>query len=228
MFEIREQGDISFLYRPRVGVAEINDVTDVQRVFVILSPHGRRRYRRLVVGRKRLPDPRAHEREWAFVVEVGDDVAKLRDELEEEPRARAAGDGRYAIAEHGGHAHLAYALEQPGEPGVVQRQLNILPQASYIVAVRNPEAPAPPGAGLPEHRRARYPPELRARFGARRFIPALPPDLLDHPGAELVLIGAAEDASRELGLALDSGAGPPEDTGIFDALRRLPMPSASV
>jgi hypothetical protein len=89
---------------------------------------------------------------------------------------------------------LAYVIEPPPEPSALERHLNILPEASYIVAVRNPEAPAPPGAGLPEHRRARYPPELRARFGGRRFIPAVPTELLDYPGAELVLIGAADNA----------------------------------
>jgi hypothetical protein len=219
MSEVREQGDIFFLYRARVGVVEVRGVTDVQRFFVVVAPHGRRRYRRLVVGRKRLPEPRAHEREWAFVVEVGDDPDQLRGEVEDEPRARPAGDGRYAIVEHGGHTHLAYALELPREPGAIQRELNILRQASYIVAVRNPDAPAPPGAGLPEHRRAEYPPELRERFGGRRFIPLDPPELLDHPGAELVLIGAAEDASGELGLQLDPDAVPRERTAIFEALR---------
>jgi hypothetical protein len=62
----------------------------------------------------------------------------------------------------------------------------------------------PPSAGLPAHRRAGYPPVLRDRFGGRRFIPADPPELLDRPGAELILIGAAQDAERELGIAIDT------------------------
>lgn len=219
MSEIREQGAIVFLYRPRVGAMEVDDLSDVQRLFITVAPQGQSRYRRLVVGRKRLPEPRTHEREWAFVVEVGDDPAELGAWVEEEPRARSAGEGRYAIVEHGGHTHLAYALAQPHERGVVQQALNILPEASYIIAVRNPESPAPPGAGLPEHRRAQYPPKLRERFGGRRFIPADPPELLDHPGAELVLIGAAEDASRELGVPLDTAAGPLEQREVFERLR---------
>src|SRR4051812_30593955 len=196
MTEILEQGDAFFFYRPRVGAAEVSDLGDVQRFFLILKPDGDRRYRRLIVGRKRLPDPGSHEREWAFVVEVTDDPAELREEMEEEPRARPAGAARYVVADHGGHTHLAYALAQAQDDARLQRDLNILPEASYVIAVRNPDAPAPPGAGLPEHRRAQYPPELRERFAGRRFIPADPPALLDYPGAELVLIGAAEDASR--------------------------------
>jgi hypothetical protein len=195
MSQILEWGDAHFLYRPRVGVEEVTGLDDVQRFFVILKPDGKRRYRRVFVGRKRLPDPRSHEREWAFVAEVTDDPEELRGKVEEEPRARLAGAGRYAIVDHDGHTHLAYALAEPRRPAPIQQELNVRPQASYVVAVRNPDAPAPRGAGLPEHRRAQYPPALRERFGGRRFIPADPPELLDYPGAELILIGAAEDAS---------------------------------
>ena len=219
MTEILEQGDAYFFYRPRVGVAEVSSLQDVQRFFLVLKPDGDRRYRRLIVGRKRLPDPGSHEREWAFVVEVTDDPAELREEIEEEPRARPAGTGRYAIVDHGGHTHLAYALAQPPEDAGLQRELNIRPQASYVVAIRNPDAPTPPGAGLPEHRRAQYPPELRERFGGRRFIPADPPELLDHPGAELVLIGAAEDASRELGIELAPAAEPVDPVELIRRAR---------
>jgi hypothetical protein len=208
MTEILEQGDAYLFCRPRVGVAEVSGLDDVQRFVVILKPEGDRRYRRLIVGRKRLPDPGTHEREWAFVVEVTDDPAELREEIEDEPRARPVGTARYVVADHGGHTHLAYALAQPPHDARLQRELNIRPQASYVVAVRNPDAPAPPGAGLPEHRRAQYPPELRERFGERRFIPVNPPKLLDYPGAEVVLIGAAEDASRELGIELAPAAEP--------------------
>jgi hypothetical protein len=211
MSEVLERGAALFFYRPRVGVADVGGLSDIQRFFVILTPEGDRpRYRRLIVGRKRLPDPRSHEREWAFVIEVSTDPPELRADADEEPRARPAGAARYVIVDHGGHTHLAYALASPPCHDRVQRELNIRPEASYIVAVRNPDVAAPPGAGLPEHRRAQYPPELLERFGGRRFIPANPPDLLDYPGAELVLIGAAEDASRELDIEFDPDAKPLE------------------
>jgi hypothetical protein len=219
MTEILEQGYAFFFYRPRVGAAEVSRLDDVQRFIVILKPDGDRQYRRLIVGRKRLPDPNSHEREWAFVVEVTDDPAELRDEMEEEPRAQPAGVARYVLADHGGHTHLAYALARPPDDARLQRELNIRSEASYVIAVRNPDTSAPPGAGLPEHRRAQYPRELHDRFAWRRFIPANPPVLLDYPGAELVLIGAAEDASRELGIKLDPDAAPLEQTELFNALR---------
>jgi hypothetical protein len=120
-----EEGDVFFFYRPRVDTDEVDDLGDVQRFFLVLEPDRDRRYRRIVVARKRLADPRRHEREWAFVAEVADDPAELRDEVEGgayetrardvrvQPPARPAGEGRYAIVEHDGHAHLAYVLELP-------------------------------------------------------------------------------------------------------------------
>jgi hypothetical protein len=86
-----ERGRAFFFYRPRVRVAEVDDLGDIQRFFVILKPEAARRYRRLIVGRKRLPDVRSHEREWVFVVEITDDPAELRADVEQEPRARPAG-----------------------------------------------------------------------------------------------------------------------------------------
>ena len=64
---ILERGDIYFLYRPRVGVDEAHGIEDVQRFYILLKPRGRREYRLLIVGRKKLPDPGEHDRFWAFV-----------------------------------------------------------------------------------------------------------------------------------------------------------------
>jgi hypothetical protein len=68
--------------------------------------------RRLAVGCKRLPDPAAHERAWAFVAEVADDPEAIRDDLERfayqtrthgvrvQPEARQAGEAGYAVVDH--------------------------------------------------------------------------------------------------------------------------------
>jgi hypothetical protein len=215
--EVLERGDVFWFYRPRVGVEEVRDLDGVQRFFVVLGPDGTGRFRRLIVGRKRMPDPESHEREWAFVAEVTDDPAELRD-----APARPAGEGRYVIAEHDGHTHLATALELPPEPGEVQRRFRIDEQASYIVAVRNPDVDVPRGAGLPPERRADYPPDLRERFGGRRFAPLNPPSFLDYPGAEIVLIGASRDAERELGIELDVERERLEDADLFAKLGLAP------
>jgi hypothetical protein len=210
-----ERGDLFFFYRPRVDTDRVGGLRDVQRFFVVLEPDGTNLFRRLVVGRKRLPNPSARERTWAFVAEVATRPEELRDELERkvydtktrgtrvQPEARPAGEARYAIVQHDGHTHLAYALELPRRRGAVQKELGIEREASFIAAVRNPDSPAPRGTGLPARERADFPNRLLELFRGRRFAPLSPPDFLDYEGAEIVLIGAAEDAERELGIDFD-------------------------
>jgi hypothetical protein len=234
MTAVLEQGDVFFFYRPRVGVEQVRGLDDVQRFFFILEPDGRDVLRRLVVGRKRLPHPQAHEREWAFVAEVAQDPAQIRDDLERktyetktrgvrvQPEARPVGEGRYLIADHGGHTHLAYALELPREPGEAQELFGIHPEASYIVAVRNPDAPAPPGAGLSPRQRPDLPAEIRERFGSRRFMAVNPPGILDYAGVEIVIIGASKDAERELGIEIATEGESLDTAELFARLRLRP------
>ena len=234
MSEILERGDIFFLYRPRVEEEEVEALEDVQRFFFVLKPEGKGRFRRIVVGRKRLPEPAEHERFWAFVDEVTARPEELREELERfeyetqtrgervQPEARPAGEGRYAIVDHDGHTHLAYALELPREPGEAQEELGIREEASYVLAVKNPDAPTPVGVGLRPRQQADFPRELAERFQGRRFVPVDPPDFLDHEGAKLVLIGAAEDASDELEIRLDPERERVETADLFQTLRLRP------
>jgi hypothetical protein len=227
MAEALEDGDIYFLYRPRVG----ESVDEVQRLLVVLRPWREQRLRLLVVGAKRLPRISEHERAWCFVDLVADRPEGLREALERrtyrtktrgersQPPARPAGEGAYSIVRHDGHTHLAYELERPSEPGEVQRELNIEREASYVVTVRNPQTPPPPGTGRPRREAPALPRNLLERFGTHRFIPLDPPDFLDHPGTELILIGAAEDASEELGVNLDAEVERAQRRSIFDDLR---------
>jgi hypothetical protein len=57
---IVEKGEVFIFYRPRVGLDEVRDLADVQRFFFVIEPDAARRFRRIVVGRKRLPDPLQH------------------------------------------------------------------------------------------------------------------------------------------------------------------------
>lgn len=205
--DILERGDIFFLYRPRVGPADasprvIAGLTDVQSTFIVLAPHGRDVSRRIAVGRKRLPEPR--EKHWGYVDRVGPRYAARDPELEPttystttrgerlQPGARAAGEGVYALAVHGDHTHLAYVLELPRELGVVQHDLGIVGEASYIIAVRDPT-------------------------GARRWVKA-DPALLDREGIDLVLIGIEDDVPSELGVEL---APQQETVATADVLAQL-------
>ena len=51
--EVIEQGDIYFIFRPKVEQNDPKGVQDVERFYMVLSPEGRKIYRMIVVGQKR-------------------------------------------------------------------------------------------------------------------------------------------------------------------------------
>lgn len=217
---ILEQGDVYFLYRPKVTDkgARANGESEIQRFYVVLKPRGgkRNRYRLILLPGKQLPYTRkGQDKLWGFVDKVSSNPREMRDKLGREeyqtrtrgervqPEARPAGEGVYTLAQHGDHTHLAYVLELPDLPGDVQKALNIAEEASYIAIVKNPELPSPEGSGQDESRRARFPKKLQERFRGRRFIQIAPPEFLNHEGAELLLIGSPGDSFEELGIELE-------------------------
>ncbi len=232
MAEVIEYGNIYFFYKPRVEEHQVGGGEEVQRLYVVLSPVGKRRYRLAVLGRKHLPAVgNGGERLWGFVEQVESSPTSLRDTLEEgryqtrtrgertQPAARPAGEGVYALVDHGRHTHLSYALELPKEPDEVQHDFNIEEEGSYIISIKNPEQPSPKGAGLRGKRKAALPKRLKEKFRGRRFIGANPPDLMDYEGTEFVLIGAREDASEELGIDLHPEDEDERSAEVFSDLR---------
>ncbi|MFZ0256422.1 MAG: hypothetical protein WAN46_12400 [Gammaproteobacteria bacterium] len=217
--EILEQGNIYFVYRPKVkGTDEVDTVgglEDVQRTYMVLSPHGKKRFRLLALGQKQLPAISGSEKNWGFVDKVENSAKKIEEELQRDsyqtktrderirPAARPAGEGVYALVRHGNHTHLTYALELPVQTGAVQKALHIEEEGSYVLSIKNPEQPSDGQAGLSEKHKVTFPRHLQDCFRERRFIPVDPPDLLDYEGAELLFIGAAEDIPKELGISLE-------------------------
>ncbi len=205
--EILEEGTLYFFFRPAVEDEDPEGLEDVQRFYLIMNPDDDG-YRVLVVGRKRLPDPEEHERNWGFVEMVADKAEDIRDFLGAEeyetktrgrrrqPAARPAGEGHYAVFSDGHDTRLSYALELPEKPAEVQRELDIEEEATYVLSIKNPDASSPAYAGLSNERRAEFPHRLRERFGGRRWIAADPPDFLNYTGAEFLLIGAHEEVAE--------------------------------
>jgi hypothetical protein len=218
-FVVLESGRIRFFARPRVGIRTLTSLSDVQRFVFTLAPRSRSIVRRIAVGRKCMPDDRIRERQWAYVDRIGskeDVTADLRAMtyttktrgVRHQAEAVELARGTYGITAHRDHSHLLYELE-PGEGRVaraVLRQLRIVPRASYIAAVLNPDAtwraprtrgrealtrPADEEQGPPFSEPSLYDDQLTERFGKRRFAP-LVPALLDHEGTELVLIGGGD------------------------------------
>ncbi|KAL6629814.1 hypothetical protein ACP70R_029579 [Stipagrostis hirtigluma subsp. patula] len=190
--------------------------------------------RLLVMGNKSLPDPAKRSRPyWGYVELVTTNLDDIKDALKEEeystatrgrrrrPAARALGEGVYRMVRHEGagsggrraHTHLVYKLELPsrgaGEP---QEAMNVEPEASFLVQVKNPDPPSGGRrvgggdggfGGLQNKRRAAFPAHLQAALGSRRWAPADPPDLLNYEGCELLLVAASDDVEEELGLELE-------------------------
>jgi hypothetical protein len=64
--DVLERGSIYFLYRPKVENPDedrpVKSLDDVERTYIVLSPDGKRLYRRIVSGRKELPETAARSR----------------------------------------------------------------------------------------------------------------------------------------------------------------------
>ncbi|KAH9305947.1 hypothetical protein KI387_010351, partial [Taxus chinensis] len=178
----------------------------------------------IVMGRKSLPDPSKRTRPyWGFVEIVTTKPEDIKKALSEEqyetttrgtrvkPAARPLAEGVYRILRHyptskgkekGMHTHLVYKLELP-RPEVKhepQESLNVEPEGSFIIQIKNPEQASPPNAGLQRKRKATFPAHLQGQIGSHRFVPVDPPDFLNYEGCEFILISASDDIDAELGL----------------------------
>jgi len=213
--DILEKGDIYFFYRPRVEKTEVKSFADIEHFYIVMHAIDSKIYRLILVGEKKLPDIDDKSRiTWGFVEKVSQKPEGVEDELERkeyetktrgkrfiEP-ARPAGEGIYELVNHDDHSHLVYVLELPIQTKEVQQALNIKPQASYVVSVKNPEKPSPPSVGLKEKQEAKYPKELQDLFHNRRFASVDLTNFLNYQGTQILLIGAAEDVYKELGIRL--------------------------
>jgi len=236
--EILEQGNIYFLYRPKVRGEEeaqreetaVEDLGDVQNFYVVLKPHGGR-FRLINVGRKRLPEVDEHERNWGFVDMVADSGKEIEEALQRDtyatktrgervrPAARPAGEGVYALVREGGRTHLAWALELPEKPGPVQKAFNIPEEASLAISIANPEKRGGPRtAQLSEEQEAHYPKSLQKEFRGRKFATE-DPRLLDYEGAEVIFIGAREDPEKAYHIDLQPEKESEGSADIFKQLR---------
>lgn len=82
MSEILERGEVFFLYRPKIDAQVVHSLDDIQRFYMILKPEERNIFRRIIIGRKHIPDVDKHERTWGFVDLVTRSAARIEDELD--------------------------------------------------------------------------------------------------------------------------------------------------
>jgi hypothetical protein len=206
MTQTIESGEIHFFYRAKIDVDRPSGIDDLQRMYLSLVPDDRKRARLFIVGRKQMPeivpgesDP--SERHWLMLSEVGtpSELGKALRPVQYEtktrgerrtPQAIPVASGRYAIAARDGSTQLAYRLDAPQSVGAAQEALNIRGDARYVIAVRNPSVKVP---GFPDAE-PDYPKALSEKFADERWIDVSDSRLLDHENAQLVLIGAEEEA----------------------------------
>src|SRR5688572_25142885 len=211
-----EQGSVTILYRPRVEEQDPSDLGDVQRLLILLSPEGGTYERLIAVGRKRVPRSAQHDRFWGFIdlvltpYDMNAAIAahvygtKTRG-LRHLPAARAFASGSYEIATHRDHAHLRWHVARITDDDPIAFEVDVESDADYIVTIANPD---PTAWGLTEPPELQtelfddlelhvtvptlFPPSFQQRFGNRRYAHLDTPDWLDHPGAELVFVGAGD------------------------------------
>lgn len=208
-----EQGNLTFLYRPRVEAQNPEDLGDVQRILLLLSPDGAAHQRVIVIGRKRVARSKRRERFWGYVdlvLDPSDMQAALDTKiygtktrgLRHLPATRPFAYGTYDISTHGPHSHLRWTVDsvEPHDPVVAD--LSIEREADYILTVANPDPSAWGLTAMPDLQSelfdelelhvtipTPFPPNLQSRFGEKRFTQLDSIEWLDHPGAELVFVG---------------------------------------
>jgi hypothetical protein len=211
-----EQGTMTFLYRPRVEEQHPDELDDVQRLILLLSPEGSAFERAIVIGRKRLPASASRDRFWGYVdlvltsydmnAALGAQVYGTKTlGLRHLPAARAFASGSYEIAAHGDHSHLRWQVEDVSNDDPVAPEVELEDEADYIITIANPD---PTVWGMVETPNLQadlfddlelhvtlptpFPPALQQRFRDRRFTQLDATEWLDHPGAEVIFIGAGE------------------------------------
>lgn len=150
--------------------------------------------------------------------------------------ARIAARGAYALVNSAGRTpfaretHLGYHLSHPAPDafGDVQAALGLHQASSFVVQVKNPDAPNTAGQQVGGSKKAQYPDEImREVFGkggsrgqeayGLRFASVERKELLDYEGAELLLIAAR---SGEEGLETSLGEGRGEGEFSHKAISR--------
>jgi hypothetical protein len=208
-----ERGSITFLYRPRVERDEPEDLSDVQRLLILLAPDGSELERLIVIGRKRLPNSARRERFWGFVdlrLTSYDMSAALSAHVYRTatrgvrhlPAARPLASGHYELTAHGSHTHLRWWVTDSESEDAVAHDIDIEHSGDYILTVANPDPAVWGLADAPDLQATLFdelethiaipnpfPPSLQQRFGGNRYAPIDSAEWLDHPGSELVFVG---------------------------------------
>lgn len=207
---VLEKGIIYFFFRARVNVDDPHNVNDIARTYMVMRPlphdgkieegpikdNGKSRV--LALPKKVLPLS-GKDRFMVFVEKVQVNFDQLKQEFlsgseyatktagtSHSPPTTPLAEGVYAIVDDGSSTHLVYKITIPSQLGEVQKDVGLREQSSYVVSVKNPEAPAPANASLPKG--PEYSQKIMDEFRGRRWMP-LKPELLDFANTQFLLVG---------------------------------------
>jgi hypothetical protein len=201
-----ESGSIYFFYRKFIDEDCVQCSDNIQRFFVVLNPAWQRQYRVMMLGKKK---PRRRRPEspnmWGIVrrivatpeqIEIEVDAKGYHTKTRRERQLKAprlVGHGLYGILARQDDTHLVYSLELPPEPSeFVPKDFEIATEADYVLKVKNPDRPFPPGLGI-EEQPVEYPRQLKMLFEDRHFAKADPTELLNYEGTGVLFTAADED-----------------------------------
>lgn len=190
-------GRIEIRYRPAIDVEQADDLIDVQELLLVLDQEDGPA-RLAEVGRKRLPRPDDDSPNWGHVRQVADDASAFGDVLGDwtyetqtqgerhQSATVVAAEGSWHLTRSGRSTELALDVTPCIDDDALLEQLGIGAVDRFVLNVKNPRVQS--DAGLDPEDRVDYPDELQASFDGNRWAPADPVALLDHVGAEFLLV----------------------------------------
>lgn len=222
---ILQKGSIFFLCRPKVQHEEVHSLDDVQHFFIVLKPEDVEHFIFIIIGRKKLPEVQSY---FGFVEKIAKNMDQVRDFIAKEhyttltkgerdvQASLCIGRGKYLLINHEQHTHLVYALSKPLKLSPVQKEFHLKKHGDFLITVKSPTQPSPPGVGLSSRQKAQYPNRLQSLLGDYRFIPLNPTEFLDYEGTELLFIGKSSPSLEEKNREIAHHLGNIKEENIFE------------
>ncbi|KMQ52456.1 hypothetical protein CHISP_0723 [Chitinispirillum alkaliphilum] len=145
----QEDGHIYFFYRPHL--TEVRSAEDIENLYIVLHPLASKTLRLLSLDKPKLPLSGEHfNMITGEVVKVDDKPQGIVHELDERkkfvhgvpeqqnPKARACGEGIYTLIAKEKQIHLLYVLELPSGESQITTQLGIDNKGDFLFGVYNP------------------------------------------------------------------------------------------
>jgi hypothetical protein len=202
-----ETGSIYFFYRMFIDEDSAYCSDDIHRFFMVLNPAWQRQYRIIMLGKKKQSRTCDNPNLWGIVrrtaanleqIEIEIDAKSYHTKTRKERQLKAprpVGHGLYRIFSQKDDTHLVYSLEFPQEISeFVPKDFTIVQDADYILKVKNPDKPFPPGFGI-EDQQVQYPRLIQTLFENKPFSKAEPTEILNYEGTGLLMTPAAAKAS---------------------------------